>query len=108
MDQYISRPEHEEYARRMDAEHVRQNKRISHLEENVEALQKLAMSVERLADNMQRMLEEQERQGKEIDELKEEPAKKWKSAQTALMNAFLGAIGTAIAGGIFYLVTMAG
>lgn len=107
MDQYVARTEYEEHNKRMDDEHIRQNKRISKLEQNVETLQKLAASVEKLADNMQRMLQEQERQGQEIAALKDKPVKKWESAQAALTNAFLGSVGTAIAGGIFWLLTTA-
>ena len=36
MDSCITRAEHEEFTKRMEAEHTRQNRRIELLEENVE------------------------------------------------------------------------
>ena len=41
MDSCITRAEHEEFTKRMEAEHTRQNRRIELLEENVERLDKL-------------------------------------------------------------------
>ncbi|MDE6839075.1 MAG: hypothetical protein K2P33_11875, partial [Acutalibacter sp.] len=53
---YISRVEHEEFRRSMDAEHqrledenVRQNRRLEILEETVKQIAKISTSVEKLA-----------------------------------------------------------
>ena len=74
MDSCITRAEHEEFTKRMEAEHARQNRRIELLEENVERLGRITSSVERLATNMEGMLKEQERQGERLDKLEGSPA----------------------------------
>lgn len=43
-----------------------------------------------------------------VEVMEQEPADRWKASTRALFNAFLGAIGTAVAGGLIYLLTMAG
>ena len=67
MDSCITRAEHEEFTKRMEAEHTRQNRRIELLEENVERLGRITSSVERLATNIEGMLKEQERQGERLE-----------------------------------------
>ena len=65
MENFITRAEHEEFARRMDDEDKRQNKRLEMVERQLEQVQSIAVSVEKMACNMQAMLEEQKRQGDE-------------------------------------------
>lgn len=77
MDSCITRAEHEEFTKRMEAEHTRQNRRIELLEENVERLGRITSSVERLATNMEGMLKEQERQGERLDKLEGKPGDNW-------------------------------
>ena len=58
MDQdYITRREHEEFARRMDIENerikdenARQNKRIANVEESVNEFNKLALQIEKIGE----------------------------------------------------------
>ena len=64
MDQeYITRAEHEEFRKRIEAEDHRQNRRIELLEESIEQQKTLTSSVEKLALNMESMLNEQKQQG---------------------------------------------
>ena len=60
MENCIARAEHEEFAKRIDAENTRQNRRIEALEQSVDRFGRIASSVERLATNMEGMLKEQE------------------------------------------------
>ena len=69
MEDCIERAEHEEFAKRIDAENTRQNRRIEALEQSVDRFGRIASSVERLATNMEGMLKEQERQGERLDKL---------------------------------------
>ena len=71
---YVSRQEHNEFARRIDEENTRQNRRIQLLEDNVRQINALTVSVEKMAVNMGNMLEEQKKQGKRLEELEKEPA----------------------------------
>lgn len=93
---YIGRHEHDEFAKRMEEEHTRQNKRISAVEKALEQQNKLALAVEKMAINMEQMLKEQKKQGEELDELKNAPIKKWNTVVTAILSAIGGAIGTGV------------
>ena len=101
MDSCITRAEHEEFTKRMEAEHTRQNRRIELLEENVERFGRIASSVELLATNMEGMLKEQERQGERLDKLEGKPGENW----NGMVKSILAAIGSAIGGGL--VVTIA-
>ena len=96
MDSCITRAEHEEFTKRMEAEHTRQNRRIELLEENVERLGRITSSVERLATNMEGMLKEQERQGERLDKLEGKPGENW----NGMVKSIQAAIGSAIGGGL--------
>lgn len=100
MDNYISRQEHNEFARRQDAENERQNRRIQLLEDNVREINALTVSVEKMAVNMENMLVEQKKQGERLEKLEQEPAEAHKqikmSVITALISAVVGAVVTAI------------
>lgn len=68
---------HEEYAKRMDDEHKRQNKRLTDLEEKVEDIGSLTASVASLAKSVEQMAKAQEKQGKRLEVLEQKPAKRW-------------------------------
>ena len=93
---YIGRGEHDEFVKRMEEEHTRQNKRIGAVEEALKQQNKLALAVEKMAINMEQMLKEQKKQGEELDELKNAPIKKWNTVVTAILSAIGGAIGTGV------------
>lgn len=85
MDDFITRAEHEEFRRSMDAEHqrledenVRQNHRLDILEKTVEQVGKISTSVEKLALNMENMLKEQISQGKRLTKLENQDGEKWR------------------------------
>lgn len=100
MDGCINRGEHEEFVKRMEAEHARQNRRITLLEENVERFGRIAYSVERLATNMEGMLKEQERQGERLDKLEDKPVENW----NLVIKSILTAVGSAIGGGLIGVI----
>lgn len=79
MDQFLPVAVHEEYARRMDDEHKRQNKRITDLEDKVEDIGTLTASVQSLAKSVEQMAKAQEKQGKRLETLEQKPAKRWES-----------------------------
>ena len=95
-DKFIGRHEHDEFARRIDEEEARQNKRISTLEEAVKNQNKMSLAVEKMAINMEQMLKELKKHGEELDELKNAPIKKWNTVVTAILSAIGGAIGPGV------------
>ena len=53
MNDLLTRAEHKEFAKRMEDEHSRQNKRIAELETKAEENNKLLASIEKLATNVE-------------------------------------------------------
>ena len=89
----------DERFKRMEDENCRQNHRVEMLEKNVEAVQSLALSVQKLAVNMDNMISEQRKQGDRLCALEKEPADKWNNMTRTIFNTILGAvIGVALTG----------
>lgn len=103
MDSTISREEHEEYARRVEAEqkrmedeNVRQNKRIEALENNmnqiiVQQLTTLTTTIERLDISVGNLLKEQSELGERLKKLENQDGEKWRKAVWYVFTAILGA-----------------
>lgn len=111
MDNYITRQEHEEFLRRMEAEwkrrddeNKRQNNRIDLLEENVRQINNLTISVEKMAINMGNMLEEQKKQGERLETLEKEPAETHRQIKMSVTTALVGAVVGAVAAAILALL----
>lgn len=92
MDTTIDRAEHEEFAKRMEAENERQNQRIKMLEEAVRKSTALTTNVERLAVNMESMMKELERQGKRLEALERRDGEMWRKVVSYVITAVAGAI----------------
>lgn len=99
---FVTIQEHKEFARRIDDENTRQNRRLAALEDNVKEIHGLTVSVERMAVNMENMLVAIERQGnliekqnERIDKIEEEPAKDYKQIKTAVVTAVIVAVAEA-------------
>ena len=94
---YISRQEHEEFRRSMEAENQRleeendrQNHRLNTLEETVKQIAAISTSVEKLALNMENMLKEQVNQGKRLETLESRDGEKWRKAVWCVISALIG------------------
>ena len=95
MDNYISRAEHEEFVRRMDEEHHRQNRRIELLEEAVQQNGKLTISVEKMAVSLQTMGETLAAQGDRLESLEKRDGRngaKWLNTLQLQSLALLSAL----------------
>lgn len=96
---YISREEHNEFRRSMDAENKRledennrQNHRLEVLEETVKQVAFISTSVEKLALNMENMLKEQVSQGKRLETLESRDGDMWRKAVGYAVTAIIGII----------------
>ena len=92
MEETISRREHDEFARRIDAENHRQNNRIAKLEEGISETHELTVTVGKLATNMESMLKEMERQGKRLSALEERDGEMWRKVVGYVITAVIGLI----------------
>ena len=96
MDDYISRAEHNEYAKKVDERDREHVKRIETVEQTVKQLEALTYSVEKLANNMQRMCDVQEEQGKRLEALEKKPLARMQKAGNTAQSAFITAVITAV------------
>lgn len=99
MDTPITRAEHEEFRRAMEAENKRladednrQNKRIEVLEENVRQIGALTTSVEKLALSMESMVKEQGQQGKRLEILEGRDGERWRQVTGYIITAVIGIV----------------
>lgn len=97
--EYITRHEHEEFRRSMEAENrrledenVRQNHRLEVLESSTKQIADITTSVEKLALNMENMLKEQISQGKRLTTLEGRDGEMWRKVVGYLITAVLGII----------------
>lgn len=96
MDEPISRAEHEEFTKRIEAQEKRQDKRLEMLENTVREIGALTLSVQRLAQSLESMVEEQERQGRRLQALEDRDGEKWRK--------LMGYIATALTSGAVTLL----
>ena len=92
MDDFITRHEHEEFARRMEDEHKRISTRVTSLEGIVRDINELTVSVKELAVNMKSMLEEQKSQGDRLDILESKDGEMWRKVTGHAITVIIGII----------------
>lgn len=90
--EYVGREEHAEFAKRIDDEQHRQNKRIDSLEQTVKEISSLATSVEKLANNMANMVKEQEKQGKRLEALEGKDGEMWRTVVKYVLTTAIGIV----------------
>lgn len=89
---FLLRREHNEFAKRMEAEHDRQNHRLGDLEESVKQIGALTVAVEKMAVTMQQMLNEQKAQGERMEVLESRDGEMWRKAIGYIVTAVLGLV----------------
>lgn len=97
---FVSKEEHEEFIKRMEAEQKRLNHRIEIVEKLDEKIYQIIASIEKMSANVEHMLKNQEKQEKRlechdlrIDSLESKNGKKWDDITSHLWKAVVAAIG---------------
>lgn len=90
MENVISRNEHEEFAKRIEAEDTRQNHRIGVLERAVQQYGELTVAVGKMATSMESMLKEQQKQGERLGALESRDGELWRKAISHVVTTILG------------------
>lgn len=78
MDNYITVELHDEFVKRMEDEHNRQNHRITNLEKFSEQNNQLLISINNLATSMENMQKELAKQGGRLEILESRDGEKWR------------------------------
>lgn len=90
MDSPITRAEHEEFRRRLEAEEKRQDKRIELLEQNTKQINSLTISVEKLAQSIEMTVKEQVKHGERLEVLENRDGEMWRKAIGYIVTAVIG------------------
>lgn len=80
VEDYITRPEHDEFKKRLESEENRQNRRLEVLENRVDKLIDMQASLAVMQAGIDSISTEVKRIGTEVDAIKQEPANKWHKA----------------------------
>jgi hypothetical protein len=92
MNTPITRAEHNEFVKRMEEEHGRQNNRIDYLERAVEQNNKLLISVERLALSMETMQKEQKDQSDRLEKIEARDGEMWRKVTGHIITSIVGIV----------------
>ena len=88
----ITRVEHEEFAKRIDAENERQNQRLKLLEEQTKQVTDIAISVRELAQSVKQMAVTQKEQGDKLEKLEGMDGEKWRTVVGYIVTAVIGIV----------------
>lgn len=92
MEEFITRQEHTEFAKRMEADHKRFDARLKIQEEQGKQNTQLLVAVERLATSMENMQKEQKEQGDRLEVLEARDGEMWRKAVGYLVTAIIGGV----------------
>lgn len=88
----ITRAEHEEFCKRVEAEDRRQNKRLEILEEQTKQFTDLVLSVRELAQSVKQLAEIQKAQGEKLDELESRDGEMWRRVSSYVITSIIGLV----------------
>ena len=98
-EEYVLLKAFDEFAKRMEDEDHRQNKRLEGIEEHLKETNKIAVSVEKLAINMEYMLKEQQNQSEQMKDqserlkaIEDRDGEKWRSVKMYVITSVIGLV----------------
>lgn len=86
----VTRPEYDEFKRRVDDSQKRTSERLRILEESSNRLTDLCVAVEKLATNMKHMVEEQKEQGAKLEKLEGKDGEMWRKVVGHVTTVVIG------------------
>jgi hypothetical protein len=89
---FLEKEVHEEFAKRMEADHERIEQRIQTIEDSLKETRKLTLSVERLALSVESMVKVQEAQGKRLETLESRDGEMWRKVVGYIVTSVVGII----------------
>ena len=92
MNDPLTIAEHNEFAKRMEDEHNRQNKRIAELETKAEENNKLLASIEKLATNVENIQKQLSVQVGKIEKLESRDGENWRKFVGYIVCAVVGIV----------------
>lgn len=95
-DEFLRVDVHNEFAARIEAEEKRQNARIDKLEQVVDTIQELTVSVNTMAVSIEHLTAEVKQQSERMERIEAEPGNKWRRLTDGIIGAAAGLIGSGI------------
>lgn len=78
--------------------------RMEAQEEQSKTMQKLVVSVEKIAVSTEHIMQEQTKQGERLEKLEMEPAERWNSAKKTAFTTIISTVAGAVAVGLIMLI----
>lgn len=94
MEDYITRPEHEEFKKRLENEESRQNKRLDIMETRIDKLTEMQTALAVMQADISSISQDVKKIGEEVDSIQQEPADKWKKAVWIVITVIITAVVT--------------
>ena len=91
MAEFVTLEVHTEFAKRIEAEDTRQNKRIELIEQKQAQISELVASVKVLAANVESIAKEINEQGLRLKEIEGRPAKRWETLIGCIITSLVTA-----------------
>lgn len=91
-NEFLLKSVHDEFAKRIEEENHRQNKRIEVIEDHVCEITKIATNVEKLAINMEHMVGELKDQGIRIKTLEDRDGEMWRKVASHITISIISII----------------
>lgn len=91
MEEFVTKVEHDEFVKRIEAEDNRQNKRIEIIEAKQAQISELVASVKVLAANVENIAKEINKQSIRLDEIEGIPKKRWETIVACVITGLVGA-----------------
>lgn len=88
----ITRAEHQEFCKRVEAEDNRQNERLEILEEQTRQFTDLVLSVRELAQSVKQLAETQKVHGEKLDELERRDGEMWRRVLSYVITSIIGLV----------------
>ena len=96
MDEYVIKPEYEEYKQRVDERIHRTEKRIDQAERDIKTLTDLTTAVKEMAIHMEGIKDELEKQGERLEKIEAEPGDTWKTVKRTIITVIITAVVTGV------------
>lgn len=101
-EEFVTKVEHNEFVKRIEAEDNRQNHRIEIIEQKQAQISELVASVKVLAANVENIAKEINTQGERLKEIEGVPRKRWETVVACIITGLLGAAISAVISGMIH------
>lgn len=92
MEDVVTRAEHEEFAKRVEAEDSRQNKRLEIVESSIAEIKSVQSDIKAINLNIERILETLKKEEDRLDTLESRDGNMWRTVVTYTITAIIAAV----------------